>query len=142
MKKIETIRSLWTLSAGMLTGARRAAMLLLTTLLLTMTAQTAWAQVHGEPLPEPDDNGNVTLKGGDYVVNGEVAISGNLTVNDEVRLTISNGATLSVGGMTEGQWVNLEIHGGTVIGQSCNIQANNFLMEGGAMVRPERPPHL
>ena len=44
MKKKETIRSLWTPTAGMLTGARRAAMLLLTTLLLTMTAQTAWAQ--------------------------------------------------------------------------------------------------
>jgi len=44
MKKKETIRSLWTPTAGMLSGARRAAMLLLTTLLLTMTAQTAWAQ--------------------------------------------------------------------------------------------------
>ena len=44
MKKKETIRSLWTPTAGMLTGARRVAMLLLTTLLLTMTAQTAWAQ--------------------------------------------------------------------------------------------------
>lgn len=38
----ETIRSLWMPTAGMLTGARRVAMLLLT-LLLTMTAQTAWA---------------------------------------------------------------------------------------------------
>lgn len=44
MKKKETIRSLWTPTAGMLTGARRVAMLLLTTLLLTMTAQKAWAQ--------------------------------------------------------------------------------------------------
>ena len=44
MKKKETIRSLWTPTAGMLSGARRVAMLLLTTLLLTMTAQTAWAQ--------------------------------------------------------------------------------------------------
>jgi len=42
MKQKKTIRSLWTLTAGMLTGARRVAMLLLT-LLLTMTAQTAWA---------------------------------------------------------------------------------------------------
>ena len=41
MKKKETIRSLWTPTAGMLTGARRVAMMLLTTLLLTMTAQTA-----------------------------------------------------------------------------------------------------
>ena len=46
MKKKETIRSLWTPTAGMLTGARRVAMLLLTTLLLTMTAQTAWAQTY------------------------------------------------------------------------------------------------
>ena len=43
MEKKETIRSLWTPTAGMLTGARRVAMLLLTTLLLTMTAQTARA---------------------------------------------------------------------------------------------------
>ena len=43
MKKKETIRSLWTPTAGMLTGARRVAMMLLTTLLLTMTAQTARA---------------------------------------------------------------------------------------------------
>ena len=43
MEKKETIRSLWTPTAGMLTGARRVAMMLLTTLLLTMTAQTAWA---------------------------------------------------------------------------------------------------
>ena len=39
----ETIRSLWMPTAGMLTGARRAAMLLLTTLLLSMTSQTTWA---------------------------------------------------------------------------------------------------
>ena len=47
MKQKETIRSLWTPTAGMLTGARRAAMLLLTTLLLTLTAQTAWAEEEG-----------------------------------------------------------------------------------------------
>ena len=47
MKQKETIRSLWTPTAGMLTGARRAAMLLLTTLLLTMTAQTALAEEEG-----------------------------------------------------------------------------------------------
>jgi len=40
MKQKEAIRSLWTPTAGMLTGARRVAMLLLTTLLLTLTAQT------------------------------------------------------------------------------------------------------
>ena len=39
----ETIRSLWMPAVGMLTGARRAAMLLLTTLLLSMTSQTTWA---------------------------------------------------------------------------------------------------
>ena len=44
MKKKETIRSLWTPTAGMLSGARRVAMMLLATLLLTLTAQTAWAQ--------------------------------------------------------------------------------------------------
>ena len=44
MKKKETIRSLWTPTARPLDGARRVAMLLLT-LLLTMTAQTAWAGV-------------------------------------------------------------------------------------------------
>ena len=43
MKKKETIRSLWMPMAGTLTGTRRAAMLLLTTLLLSMTAQTTWA---------------------------------------------------------------------------------------------------
>ena len=43
MKQKETIRSLWTPTAGMLSGARRAAMLLLTTLLLSMTSQTARA---------------------------------------------------------------------------------------------------
>ena len=53
MKKKETIRSLWTPTAGMLTGARRAAMLLLTTLLLTMAAQTAWAQ--------DDENRQITV---------------------------------------------------------------------------------
>ena len=41
MKKKEC---LWTPTAGMLTGARQVAMMLLTTLLLTITAQTAWAQ--------------------------------------------------------------------------------------------------
>ena len=38
----ETIRSLWTPAVGMLTGARRVTMLLVT-LLLTLTAQSAWA---------------------------------------------------------------------------------------------------
>lgn len=42
MKQKETIRSLWMPTAGVLTGARRVAMLLLT-LLLTLTAQSAWA---------------------------------------------------------------------------------------------------
>ena len=131
MKKKETIRSLWTPTAGMLTGARRAAMLLLTTLLLTMTAQTAWAQEDGEPLPEPDGNGNVTLEGHDYVVNGDVTINGNITVNDQVHLTISEGATLTVRGRTEGQWGHIIIQGGTFIGQECRITANIFEMNGG-----------
>ncbi len=43
MKQKKTIRSLWTPTARPLDGARRVAMLLLT-LLLTMTAQTAWAE--------------------------------------------------------------------------------------------------
>ncbi len=42
MKQKKTIRSLWTLTAGMLTGTRRVVTLLLT-LLLTLTAQSAWA---------------------------------------------------------------------------------------------------
>ena len=42
MKQKKTIRSLWTPTAGMLTGARRVTMLLVT-LLLTLTAQTAKA---------------------------------------------------------------------------------------------------
>lgn len=42
MKQKETIRSLWMPTAGTLTDARRVAMLLLT-LLLTLTAQSAWA---------------------------------------------------------------------------------------------------
>ena len=62
MKKKETIRSLWTPTAGMLTGARRAAMLLLTTLLLTMTAQTAWAQTYTVSFNKCEGEG-----GNDYV---------------------------------------------------------------------------
>ena len=155
MKKKETIRSLWTPTAGMLTGARRAAMLLLTTLLLTMTAQTAWAQEGGEPLPKPDDNGNVTLEEHDYVVNGDVTINGNITANNPVNLTISNGAKLSVGGMT-GAPVNLtilengelsigssstepiriqsiDVQGGTISGQQSDINVNTLNMVGGTV---------
>ena len=56
MKQKETIRSLWMPTAGMLDGVRRVAMLLLTTLLLSMISQTAWAQS-----PDDPDLGGKTL---------------------------------------------------------------------------------
>ena len=121
-------------TAGMLSGARRVAVVLLM-MLLTMTAQTAWAQEH--PLPDPDSDGNVTLDGGEYIVSSNVTISGNITANGPVNLTISSGATLTVGGMgpkqiqMEGGTINVE--GGTISGQDCNINVNTFNMNGGSV---------
>jgi uncharacterized repeat protein (TIGR02543 family) len=121
-------------TAAMLSGARRVAAVLLM-MLLTMTAQTAWAQDPPQypPLPDPDGDGNVTLEGGNYSVTSDVNISGNITVNNPVQLTISSGATLSVGGRIEGQMGTIEIQGGTFIGQDCSIDVNTLNMNGGSV---------
>lgn len=75
----KTIRSLWMPTAGMLTGARRAAMLLLTTLLLTMTAQTAWAVDVTLSVDNDIAEGNV----GHYYVNMPTTGTNTLTLTAE-----------------------------------------------------------
>ena len=128
MKQKETIRSLWTPTAGMLSGARRAAMLLLTTLLFTMTAQTAWAQ----EVELQSSDGNVTLEGGHYVVNSNVTISGEIITSGPVHLTISNGAILGVMGGIQGD-ISIDVQGGTITCPiSSSINANTFNMSGGS----------
>ena len=104
MKQKETIRSLWTPTAGMLTGARRAAMMLLTTLLLTMTAQTAWAQ--------DDENRQITVTviwDDDYNLDGKrpTSVEVYLLANEE---PIGGAITVS----SEGNWTytfeNMPVH--------------------------------
>ena len=73
----ETIRSLWMPTAGMLTGARRVAMLLLT-LLLTMTAQTAWAGV----VNLTEDTGETAGTAARWYVNMPETGSNSLTLAD------------------------------------------------------------
>ena len=129
MKKEETIRSLWTPTARPLDGARRVAMLLLTTFLLTMTAQTAWAQ---EEVELQSSDGNVTLEGGHYVVNSNVTISGEIITSGPVHLTISNGAILGVMGGIQGD-ISIDVQGGTITCPiSSSINANTFNMGGGS----------
>ncbi len=80
MKQNETIRSLWVLTAGMLTGARRVAMLL-ATMLLTMTAQTAWA----DSWTEAGGTGGTGTSENPYFVN--------MPVTGEETVTIPSGIT-------------------------------------------------
>ena len=124
-------------TAGMLSGARRVAITLLV-MMLTMTAQTAWAQDPPQypPLPDPDGDGNVTLVEPFYSVTSDVNISGNITANNPVNLTISNGATLSLVGhpcQIQMQSGTIDVQGGTFIGQDCSIDVNTLNMNGGSV---------
>lgn len=86
-----------------------------------MTAQTAWAQ----EIELQSSDGDVTLEGGEYIVDGNVDISGDITANNPVNLTISNGATLSVRGHIEGGNITIDVQGGSFIGQTCTINVRN-----------------
>ena len=92
-------------TAGMLTGARRAAMLLLTTLLLTMTAQTALAvsYLDASGASQSHDATPVTdiSLGADnsetwYVVNSDVELTSRLRIRGNVHLILTDKTTLSV----------------------------------------------
>ena len=74
-------------TAGMLSGARRGAMMLLATLVLTLTAQTAWA--------ESVDLSTVTEN---KVLQNNDVVTGTLGAN--VRISIADGATVTLNGMT------------------------------------------
>ena len=76
MKQKKTIRSLWTPTARPLDGARRVAMLLLT-LLLTMTAQTAWGGVN-----LTEDTGETAGTAARWYVNMPETGSNSLTLAD------------------------------------------------------------
>ena len=76
----ETIRSLWMPTAGMLTGARRV-VTLLATMLLTMTAQTAWA----DSWTEAGGTGGTGTSEEPYFVN--------MPANDKKTVTIPEGVT-------------------------------------------------
>ena len=120
MKKKETIRSLWTPTAGMLTGARRVAMLLLTTLLLTMTAQTARADYEytyndlREQISSNVVDNKVTLAPGTYtyeegngdtfIIENSIEIDGNGAVIDmagsALRAFVINVAGVTIKNLT------------------------------------------
>ena len=109
----------WT--AGMLSGARRVAMLLM--LLLTMTAQTAWADTD-----LVGSGGDVTITvGGTYNVSGEI---NNLNITaDDVTLNVGN---LTINGTITGDVYTLNVSDGsslTVTGDM--IQVPRFNMTGG-----------
>ena len=106
MKKKETIRSLWTPTAGMLSGARRVAMLLLTTLLLTMTAQTAWADTGYNYKGAdgtmrntytddhiPDDWVTVLTDGTSYLSEGWNYVSGNVNLTNGISVSAPDAET-------------------------------------------------
>ena len=119
MKQNETIRSLWVLTAGMLINARRAGMTLLATLLLSMTAQTAWADGvdyidaagvtkntatddiagNDNPAAMTNSNNNIGTAGQAtwYVVNSKVTFSNNrLGLEGDVHLILADGGELEV----------------------------------------------
>jgi len=122
----------------MLTGARRAAMLLLTTLLLTMTAQTAWADTGYNYKGAdgtmrntytddhiPDDWVTVLTDGTSYLIEGWNYVSGNVNLTDGIsvsapdaetdhyfHLILADGASLTI---------NLESSSCISIGERCSL---------------------
>ncbi len=90
MKQKKTIRSLWTSTAKWLCSATRRAEMLLTTLLLTMTVQTARAEdVTVTSEATSWTNGNT------YNVTSNVTISDRIKVTGDVTLNLGSGATLT-----------------------------------------------
>lgn len=114
----QTIRSLWKPTAGMLINARRAGMTLLATLLLSMTAQTAWADGvdyidaagvtkntatddiagNDNPAAMTNSNNNIGTEGQTtwYVVNSKVTFSYWLDLKGDVHLILADGGELEV----------------------------------------------
>lgn len=114
----QTIRSLWKPTAGMLINARRAGMTLLATLLLSMTAQTAWADGvdyidaagvtkntatddiagNDNPAAMTNSNNNIGTEGQTtwYVVNSKVTFSSRLGLEGDVHLILADGGELEV----------------------------------------------
>ena len=143
MKQKETIRSLWTPTAGMLSGARRAAMLLV----MMLTTMTAWAQ---DPflVYEQGGTGDLTISTpGPYNARGE--INGDLIIDTEgevildvydlnvQNIQLMNGTlTLNVHSYSEikawGMTVTtLNMDGGTI---SCaNIDIQSGTVSGGTI---------
>lgn len=91
----------------MLSGARRVVMLLLVTLLLTMTAQTAWAldvtyiDENGDEKTVPaivlNGGGATELTGGLYVVNSNITYTGTVTLKNNVKIILMDGYTMKIG---------------------------------------------
>lgn len=85
----------------------RAAMLLLVTLLLTMTAQTAWAldvtyiDENGDEKTVPaivlNGGGATELTGGLYVVNSNITYTGTVTLKNNVKIVLMDGCTMNIG---------------------------------------------
>ena len=77
-------------TAGMLSGARRGAMMLIATLLFTLTTQTAWA-----------DNVDLSTVTEDKVLQNGDVVTGILdTDNYLVKISIADGATVTLNGVT------------------------------------------
>ena len=101
------------LAAGTLTGARRVAMLLV--MMLTMTAQTAWAQQTTIDLGRV--NSDITLTDKNYVY-GEL--------QSNVQVFIANGATVTLNDVTiDRSKNNVEYVGITCLGDATIILADN-----------------
>ena len=119
----------------------RATMMLLATLLLTLTAQTAWAQAQ---LPDPDNEGNVTITNegtydvanctinGNLIIRADVTLNvGNLTVTGNIDSDNNSNLTLNVG---EGSHLNahrfsanaLTMTGGTILANDVGANAINM----------------
>ena len=107
MKQKETIRSLWMPTARLLCGFRRVAMMLLTTLLLTMTAQTALAETVSylnasgasqSHVATPVAGSSLGTNGSEtwYVVNSDVELTSALYIEGNVHLILADNTTLSV----------------------------------------------
>lgn len=110
-------------TAGMLSGARRASLMLLATLLLTLTAQTAWAQgvdyidatgalkntatdgIDGNDSPtELTGSESGTLPAGWYVVKSTFTYDHTLSFGGDVHIILADGYEMNFG--TSGSRVN------------------------------------
>ena len=159
--KQETIRVFSARAAGMLSGARRVAMMLLL-MMLTMTAQTAWAGsgvkyvtadgtekntaddgIDGNDMPTVLTGSETEIGGGWYVVNDNITYDHPLVFTGDVTLILTDHRTMSFGtsadpivGDKEGVFVTNENSGNTnsltIYGQSLDKNvAGNLIVYAG-----------